>query len=79
MRPKSIWDSFQIQGVLSPPLELQLSRVSDEQLLASGNSAHLQAQLTIERQRRKIGEMENQIHALEMDAMMWKTRFTSAQ
>ena len=65
--------------MLSPPLELQLSRVSDEQLLASGNSAHLQAQLVIERQRRKIGELEIQVRGLELDVTMWKTRYTSAQ
>jgi hypothetical protein len=67
------------QNVLSSPLELRLSRVSEEELLASGNSAYLQSQLTVERQRRKIGELENQVRVLEMDIMMWKTRFTSAQ
>jgi hypothetical protein len=67
------------QNALSPPIELLLSRVSDKQLLASGNSAYLQAQLTIERQRRRISEMEIQIRAHEMDVMTWKTRFTNTQ
>ena len=67
------------QNVLSPPMELRLSRASDEQLLASGNAAYLQSQLIVECQRRKIGELEIQIRTLEMDNMMWKTQFTSTQ
>jgi len=60
-------------------VELVLSHVSEEQLLASGNSAYLQSQLTIERQRRKISDLEIQIQAQEMDILMWKTRFTNTQ
>ena len=67
--------------MLSSPLELQLSRVSEEQLVASGNSAHtnVHAQLTIECQQRRISKMEYQIRGLEVDIVMWRTRFTSAQ
>lgn len=68
-----------IQNMLSPPMEQLLSRVSEEQLLASGNSTYLQSQLTIERQRRKISELEVQIRAQEMDIVMWRTRFTNTQ
>ena len=60
-------------------MEQLLSRVSEEQLLASGNSTYLQSQLTIERQRRKISELEVQIRAQEMDIVMWRTRFTNTQ
>lgn len=60
-------------------MELLLSHVSEEKLLASGNSAYLQSQLTIERQRRKIDDLEIQIRAQEMDIVMWKTRFTNTQ
>jgi hypothetical protein len=56
-----------------------LSRTSEENLLASGNTTYLWSQLTIERQQRKIGELENQIRSLEMDVVMWRTRFTSTQ
>ena len=64
---------------MSSALELRLSRVSEQQLLASGNAAYLQSQIVIERQRRKINEMENQIRIQEMDLVMWKTRFATAQ
>ncbi len=70
---------FFFQNTLSSPLDLQLSRASEDQLLASGNVAHLQSQLVVERQRRKIGEMENRIRLLETDLVMWKTRCTSIQ
>lgn len=65
--------------MLSQPAELFLSRVSEEQLLASGNSTYLQAQLVIERQRRKISELEMQIRAQEMEIVTWKARFTNTQ
>ena len=64
---------------MSSALELRLSCVSEQQLLASGNAAYLQSQIVIERQRRKINEMENQIRIQEMDLVMWKTRFATAQ
>ena len=70
---------FFFQNTLSSPLDLQLSRASEDQLLASGNVAHLQSQLVVKHQRRKIGEMENRIRLLEMDLVMWKTRCTSIQ
>jgi hypothetical protein len=65
--------------MLSSPLELRLSRISADQLLSSGNSAYLQSQLVIERQQRKILEMENQIRVLEKDLVEWKTRGASAE
>jgi hypothetical protein len=65
--------------MLSPPMELLLSHVSEEKLLASGNSAYLQSQLTIEHQRRKIDDLEIQIRAQEMDIVMWETRFMNTQ
>jgi hypothetical protein len=65
--------------MLSSPLELRLSRVSADQLLSSGNSAYLQAQLIIERQQRRIGEMENQIRGLDKELVEWKTRGTTAE
>ena len=61
------------------PMELVLSRASEEKLLASGNSAYLRSQLTIERQQRRINDLEAQIRALEMDVVMWRTRFTNTQ
>ena len=72
------------QSMLSPhnahmPMELILSRASEEQLMASGNSAYLRSQLTVERQQRKINDLETQIRALEMDMVMWRTRFTNTQ
>ncbi len=67
------------QNMLSSPLELRVGHASEEQLLASGNAVYLQSQLIIERQRRKITEMENQIRMLEMDVVIWKTRHTSMQ
>jgi hypothetical protein len=70
---------FFLQNTLSSPLELQLSRASEDQLLASGNVAHLQSQLVAERQRRKISDMEIHIRALEADIVMWKTRCTTVQ
>jgi hypothetical protein len=57
-------------------------RVSEEQLMANvanGSAAHLQSQMVIEHQRQKIGDMETQIWVLEMEIVMWKTRFTTAQ
>jgi hypothetical protein len=65
--------------MLSSPLDLQISRVSEDQLMASGNTVYLQSQLLIERQRRKIDELESQIRMLELDIIMWKTRYTSTQ
>jgi len=67
------------QNTLSSPLELRVGHASEEQLLASGNAVYLQSQLIIERQRRKITEMENQIRMLEMDVVIWKTQHTSMQ
>jgi hypothetical protein len=61
------------------PMELILSRASEEQLMASGNSTYLRSQLTVERQQRKINDLETQIRALEMDMVMWRTRFTNTQ
>jgi len=60
-------------------MEVRLGRTPEEQSLASGNTAYLQAQVVVERQKRKIGEMENQIRTLEMDNVMWRTRFMGAQ
>jgi len=71
--------SFFLQNVLSSPLELRLSRATDEQLMASGNTVYLQSQLVIECQRWKIMELENQIRTLELDVVIWKTRHTSTQ
>ena len=70
---------FFFQNMLSSPLDLQISRVSEDQLMASGNTVYLQSQLLIECQRRKIDELESQIRMLELDIMMWKTRYTSTQ
>ena len=67
-----------IQNALSSPMDV-LSRASEENLLDSGNSIYLRSQLTIERQQRKISEQENQIRSLEMDVVMWRTRFTNTQ
>lgn len=71
--------SFFFQNALSSPLELRLSRATEEQLMASGNTVYLQSQLVIERQRRKIMELENHIRTLELDVVIWKTRHTSTQ
>jgi hypothetical protein len=60
-------------------MELWPHHVSEEQMMANASAAHLQSQMVIERQRWKIGNMETQIRVLEMDIVMWKTRFTSAQ
>jgi hypothetical protein len=65
--------------MLSSPLEHRLGNTSEDQFLASGNTAYLQSQLVVERQRQKITEMENQIRMLEIELVVWKTRFTSAQ
>jgi len=65
--------------MLSSPVELQPSCVSEDQLMANGNAAHLQSQIVIEHQRQKISDMENQIWVLEMDIVIWKTQFTSVQ
>jgi hypothetical protein len=79
MRMKTFWVLIPTENMLSSPLELQLSRMSDEQLLASGNAAYLQSQLVVERQRQKISELENHNRLLEVDLVMWKARFTSIQ
>jgi hypothetical protein len=60
-------------------MELRFSQISADQLLSSGNSAYLQAQLVIERQQRRIGEMDNQIRGLEKELVEWKTRGTTAE
>ena len=73
----SFFSSF--QNALSSPLELQLGRISEEQLLASGNAVYLRSQLVLERQRRKITELENHIQMLETQVVIWKTRHTSTQ
>jgi hypothetical protein len=65
--------------MLSSPLELQLSRVSADQLLSIGNSAYLQSQLVIEHQQRRIGELDNQIQGLEKELVEWKTRGMTAE
>jgi len=70
---------FFCQSMLSPSLDLWLSCVSDEELLASGNTAYLQSQLVVERQQWKIGKMDNQIRGLETEVTMWKTQFMSTQ
>lgn len=65
--------------MLSSPLELRISRVSADQLLSSSNSAYLQLQLLVERQQRRIGELENQIQGLEKELVEWKTRSSTAK
>jgi hypothetical protein len=65
--------------MLSSPLELQLSRIPGDQLLSSGNSAYLHSQLLVERQQRKIGEMETQIRELEKELIEWRARGTTAE
>ena len=65
--------------MLSSPLELRLSRISGDQLISSGNSAYLHVQLIIERQQRRIGEMENQKRELEKELIEWKTRGATAE
>lgn len=44
-----------------------------------GNTAYLQAQLLVERQQRKIADLERQIHDQQMDIVTWKTRFINTQ
>ena len=70
---------FLIQSTLSSPLELRLSRPPEEHMPISSNATNIQYQLVVERQRRKISDMETHIRALEMDIVIWKTRFTTAQ
>lgn len=67
------------QNALSSPMEVRLRRTPEEQSLASVNTAYLQAQLVVERQIRKIAEMENQIRTLEMDNATLRIRFMDAQ
>lgn len=61
------------------PVDLAPSRVSADKLMASGNSAYLLSQLTIERQQRRISELEANTRTLEMEMVTWRTRFTSTQ
>ena len=65
--------------MLSSPLEIRISRVSADQLLSSSNSAYLQLQLLVERQQRRIGELENQIQGLEKELVEWKARSSTAE
>jgi hypothetical protein len=79
MHCKSYTCFFSPQHALSSPLKLQLSWVSADQLLSSGNSAFLQSQLIIEHQQRRIGEMKNQIQGLKKDLVEWKTHGVTAE
>lgn len=65
------------QNLLSSPFELCINRISEEQFLASRNNPYLQAQLVVECQKQKIVEMKNHIQMLDMNVVMWKTRFTT--
>ena len=69
--------SISHQNLLFSPFELCINRISEEQFLASRNTPYLQAQLVVECQKQKIVEMKNHIQMLDMNVVMWKTRFTT--
>ena len=59
--------------------DIRLTHASEGHLLANSNTTYLQYHIIIKRQKWKIGKMENQIRALEVDTVIWKTWYTTAQ